>query len=57
MLRETPNCELTDNPDYQRWLFEVMRAEWEEEQRQDRRRQRRRRGPKRPATVGNHSTQ
>jgi hypothetical protein len=34
MLREIPDCELTDNPDYERWLFETQRAEWEEEQRQ-----------------------
>jgi hypothetical protein len=34
MLREIPDCELTNNPDYARWLFEVQRAEWEEEQQQ-----------------------
>jgi hypothetical protein len=34
MLRETPECELTDNPDYERWLCEVQRAEWEAEQQQ-----------------------
>jgi len=27
MLREIPDCELTDNPDYKRCLFEVQRAE------------------------------
>ena len=28
-----PDCELENNDDYQRWWFEVQRAEWEEEER------------------------
>lgn len=31
MLRELPDCELTDNPDFERWLDEVQRAEGEEQ--------------------------
>jgi hypothetical protein len=34
MLREIPQTEIEDESDYQRWLFEVQRAEWEEEQQQ-----------------------
>lgn len=34
MLRILPDSMLGDNDDYQRWLFEVQRAEWEAEQRE-----------------------
>lgn len=30
-----PDCELEHNDDYQRWLFEVQRAEWEAEMREE----------------------
>ena len=35
MLREIPDCESGYNDDYERWLFEVMRQEWEGEQQQE----------------------
>lgn len=35
MLREIPDCESGDNPEYERWLDEVMRAEGEEEPEQE----------------------
>jgi len=35
MRVEIPQPEIEDESDYQRWLFEMMRAEWGEEQQQE----------------------
>jgi len=35
MLRELPQTELEGESDYQRWLFETRRKEWEAEQQQE----------------------